>query len=744
MPRRLACLATAAALFGLVLAGCALEVVGGQQEELVIPGDWNPPASTRTIAATQYVDVVNPPAVLPLGSCTSTNPWVGTCTHPACLRAHPGTSELDAYIRARWTDVRAGGTYSCRRNSNPDSTAYLSVHSVGRAIDLMIPTIGGDADNTAGDAVANWLIENAEYIGIQRVIWDGIYWNGERGFSEISDTRTSSGTYRTDHHVNHIHVELSVDGAARRTRFFTEGAPATTCPVVCYGTAAVRADCSFVDCALTGEECLPSPPHCGTPPPPEPAEAARNASAPLPIVAPIAGLSRFEFVPPERLFDTRTAAASARLVRSDGATSGPLSAERTGTFAHWTSLPPDATSVWLNLAAVPLTNSGFLRTYAAGSSPVTSTLNFDAPRVRSNAVAVALGDSGGVTFRASAGVNLIADWTGVFATEGLGLRIAGPQRVLDTRSAGTPLVAGTPFAVDVSAPSDALGVVASVAVIGGATGGFLQAYPCGAATPGTSHVNFAPASVSANTILSELGGGQLCFLSSQAAHVVVDVTGYLVPDGELSYQAIAPVRLLDTRSATSLYAGRLGARQVLELPIQGLPGMPADVRAVVANITSISPGSRGFVTAYPCGMSVPGTSSLNFDTDAPAAALTVSATGDGATGSGGLCVFASARTNLVVDVLGVWVPTPFAPPPLPPPVAIDPDADDEPLPADGSVGDVGSVGADAGVVDAPPARSMIGSGCSSTGASGADAGGAWGASLLVTLGIAWFARRRRR
>ena len=122
----------------LMFAGCAQEPVGVSQQSVIVPGDWNAPAETRAIAATQYVDVVNPPAVLPLGSCTSTDPWAGTCSHPACLRAHPGTTELDAYIRARWTYVRAGGTFSCRRNSNPASTAFLSVHSVGRAIDLMI------------------------------------------------------------------------------------------------------------------------------------------------------------------------------------------------------------------------------------------------------------------------------------------------------------------------------------------------------------------------------------------------------------------------------------------------------------------------------------------------------------------------------------------------------------------------------------------------------------------------------
>ncbi len=217
-PHRSRWLAAAALL--LATAGCVGEPLGVSQEALAVPGAWDPPARTRAISDPQRVEVTEPPAVLPLGRCTSTDPWEGTCSHPACTRAHPGTTELDAYIRATWPHVRAGGTYSCRRNSNPSSTEYLSVHSVGRAIDLMITEVGGDADNSAGDPVANWLIENAEYIGVQRVIWDGIYWNGSRRNDHFRPITGSASR-----HTNHIHVELSEEGAARLTRFFMEGPP---------------------------------------------------------------------------------------------------------------------------------------------------------------------------------------------------------------------------------------------------------------------------------------------------------------------------------------------------------------------------------------------------------------------------------------------------------------------------------------------------------------------------------------
>lgn len=738
--------ALAATVFGDVALGCAAEPLGVREDAIAIPGDWDPPATTRALAAMQHVDVVDPPAVLPLGSCTSTNPWEGTCTHPACLRAHPGTTDLDVYIRGRWPYVGAGGTYTCRRNSNPASTAYLSVHSVGRAIDLMITTIGGDADNTAGDAVANWLIENAMYIGIQRVIWDGWYWNGERGFSEISD-RMSGGRYVTDHHVNHIHVELSVDGAARRTRFFTEGAPPATCPIVCYGTAVVAADCSYVDCAASGQVCLDGPPRCGAGAPPEPAEATLDAAAPLPTASAVAGLSRFLFVPPTRLFDTRTPSESTRLVRSDAST-GPIGGARTGTVTDWPGLPSGATSAWMNVTTVPLAAPGFLNVVPAGTTSGTSTVNFTPPRVRANATVVPFGAGGGVTFGANTDVEVIADWSGTFTTVGgLGLQTAGPLRVIDTRALGTPLVGGTPFSVDVRLPTGATGVVASVTVVGGAADGFLIAYPCAASVPGTSNLNFRAGSVSTNTVVSETSDGRLCFFSNVGAELIVDVTGYLQPAFELSFQAIAPTRLLDTRTPGTRWVGRLGERQTIELPIQALPGMPADVHAVVVNVVAVPGTSRGYVTAFPCGVPNPGTASLNYDSDDPAAALAVSPVGGGS-----LCLFSSARTHVIVDLLGVFVPTPAAPPPTPGPGPTDPDEPEEmepptmpgddagtPMPIDGApTTDGGTARADASARETPP----VSGGCGCRAARREPGGPALTLALALTLaGV--LARRSR-
>jgi hypothetical protein len=298
--------------------------------------------------------------------------------------------------------------------------------------------------------------------------------------------------------------------------------------------------------------------------------------------------------------------------------------------------------------------------------------------------------------------------------------------VLDTRSPALPLQAGVARPVDVRAPAGAVGVVASVAVIAGATGGFLTAYPCGSPRPTTSNLNFGPGAVVANTVLSPLGGGQLCLVSSSAVDVVVDVTGYLAPDAPLSFVPVEPRRLLDTRQTTTPYTGRVAAGQVLQLPVQSLAGAPANAGAVVANVTVTGATTSGFLTAFPCGGAPPATSTLNFDASGSTGALGVVGLGQGK-----LCVVSTVRAHVIVDVLGVWAG--------PPPSEVDAGVAPEP--------DAGAVerSTDAGLAEPPvdagtienvpdePTDGMVrGAGCS-----------VGGGVPLLWLGIALLAIGRR-
>lgn len=187
----------------LLTAACSVEdgELGMSRAELAQPGDWQIPADVLAIGDTQYV------------SYTGAGPWIGPSGCGGGLLA--GTGELRDYISMYFPQVSGQGGYNCRPiNGNG---AVTSVHGTGRALDIFIPTIGAEADNDLGDPLANWLIENAEFIGIQYIIWDRGQWNASRSAG------TKNSHYSGAHpHNDHLHVELSVEAGNKGTAFFME------------------------------------------------------------------------------------------------------------------------------------------------------------------------------------------------------------------------------------------------------------------------------------------------------------------------------------------------------------------------------------------------------------------------------------------------------------------------------------------------------------------------------------------
>jgi hypothetical protein len=111
------------------------------------------------------------------------------------------------------------------------------------------------------------------------------------------------------------------------------------------------------------------------------------------------------------------------------------------------------------------------------------------------------------------------------------------------------------------------------------------------------------------------------------------------------YQAIAPQRVLDTRTTGS----RLAAGQVREVDLS--PYVPAGTRAVAVNLTSVAPATAGFLTGYACGSTRAEVSSANFGAHADRGALAVLPV----SAEGKLCVYTSAEADLIVDVQGAFV-----------------------------------------------------------------------------------------
>lgn len=134
---------------------------------------------------------------------------------------HPGTRALGEHLKSKFSKVTHIGGYSCRRNTA--SPSKMSVHGTGRAIDVHLNEIGGDADNASGDPVANWLIMNAQNIGVQYLIWDQTSWGAHRSGDKHRK-------YNAIPHTDHLHVEVTSAGARMSTPFFRDSSVAVDAP----------------------------------------------------------------------------------------------------------------------------------------------------------------------------------------------------------------------------------------------------------------------------------------------------------------------------------------------------------------------------------------------------------------------------------------------------------------------------------------------------------------------------------
>lgn len=122
----------------------------------------------------------------------------------------PGTQALALWIQQPgqpWT-VRilspTGNGYNCRTIAG--STRY-SLHADGRAYDVGCPvnTNGVGYQTTCLDPLARWLVEMADPLGIQEIVWNRQVWSPARGWHAYSGSSS---------HEDHLHFAQNDAGAA--------------------------------------------------------------------------------------------------------------------------------------------------------------------------------------------------------------------------------------------------------------------------------------------------------------------------------------------------------------------------------------------------------------------------------------------------------------------------------------------------------------------------------------------------
>ena len=231
-----------------------------------------------------------------------------------------------------------------------------------------------------------------------------------------------------------------------------------------------------------------------------------------------------------------------------------------------------------------------------------------------------MGEGGKVSLYNYAGsAHVIVDVAGWYGAEGSRFTPVAPSRILDTRTGvGAPAATVGPAStislqVTGRAGVPAAGVsavVLNVTVTQPTATSFLTAWPAGAARPLASNLNDVAGQTVPNLVIVKVGeGGQVnLYNHAGTAHLIADVAGWFGDGAESTFTALAPARILDTRTAT-----KPGAASTLELQVTGRGGVPATgVSAVVLNVTVTEPTATSFLTAWPAGSARPLASNLNY------------------------------------------------------------------------------------------------------------------------------------
>lgn len=128
-----------------------------------------------------------------------------------------------------------------------------------------------------------------------------------------------------------------------------------------------------------------------------------------------------------------------------------------------------------------------------------------------------------------------------------------------------------------------------------------------------------------------------------------------VPATEPSgFVPIVPQRVLDTRQSTlGGTNGKLGVGRVVSIDVDKV--LPDTAVAAVLSVTATASCAPGYLTVFGCGPRPP-TSNVNYEVTRTTAGVAISPLSPGPGTQRNVCVFSSAATDVVVDVMGAFTP----------------------------------------------------------------------------------------
>jgi alpha-tubulin suppressor-like RCC1 family protein len=386
----------------------------------------------------------------------------------------------------------------------------------------------------------------------------------------------------------------------------------------------------------------------------------------------VPGFPEWDYVPllPARLADSRP---NANTIDGTFAGFGRLKANSTTEVIvrGRGGVDVTASAALLTVTVVDPDAAGFVTVWQCAPNaplsgrPNASNLNFRAGQTIANTASLELGDAGAVCIFSSAPTHVLIDVGGFYPAGTTFSARFFPYRLVDTRESSAavapPQNLPNPGALRAAGSTTEIGVeieliplaaaVLTVTVDAPASAGFLTVWSCGTPRPTASALNFASGQTIANTVTAAPGDhGRVCIYTSAATHLIVDMQGRFVAGAGL--HAVPAARLLDSRPEGGTIDGlqaRIGGRLAgtsTGVKVGGRAGVPTDATSAVLNVTVVDALAAGYLTVWPCGLSRPEASNVNFSVGDTIANAVFSGIGE----SGEICVFNSASTHLLVDV----------------------------------------------------------------------------------------------
>jgi hypothetical protein len=230
-----------------------------------------------------------------------------------------------------------------------------------------------------------------------------------------------------------------------------------------------------------------------------------------------------------------------------------------------------------------------------------------------------------------------------------------PFRFADSRinSRVTRLLSRVPKRIKVAGvaglPADITAISANFTVTEPTSGTFLTVYNCATVMPTASTLNFGFYETVANAGIFPLSSaGEICVYSPANTELIIDISGHFRPSVASTYNALTPVPLVNTLTRLGA-ASRLAAGSTLSVNVVNANvGVPSNATAVALNISGVTADATGFITAFPCGITMPVVSNVNplkGMTKSNFAIVPLSPSGE-------LCLYTRTALDLKVDVLG--------------------------------------------------------------------------------------------